>query len=249
MGPRSLPLAVGVVKPRESRQDALAVDSEDISILLLTLRVAAISTLVILPFGVAAAWLLARRRWRGKSIVETLLTLPLVLPPTAVGLLLLELLRRRGFVGRLLDRAGVEILFTWKAVALATAVMSFPLLVRPARAAFEGIDPRLPGLARSLGRGPWHVFTRVTLPLAWRGIGAGLLLAFSRALGEFGATIMIAGNIPGRTQTLALAIFHRTQIGADASALRLVAVVVVVAFAAVWTTEYLDHRRAREGAR
>src|SRR4030095_15790022 len=128
-------------------------------------------------------------------------------------------------------------------VALATAVMSFPLLVRPARAAFEGIDPRLPGLARSLGRGPWHVFTRVTLPLAWRGIGAGLLLAFSRALGEFGATIMIAGNIPGRTQTLALAIFHRTQIGRDGDALRLVALVCFVALAAVYATERLGRRR------
>jgi molybdate transport system permease protein len=237
-----------VVKPTESRQDALPVDADDLSILFLTLRVAAISTIVILPFGIAAAWLLARRRWRGKSLVETLLALPLVLPPTAVGLLLLELLRRSGPVGRLLDRAGIEVLFTWKAVALATAVMSFPLLVRPARAAFEGIDPRLPGLARSLGRDPWSVFTRVTLPLAWRGIAAGLLLAFSRALGEFGATIMIAGNIPGRTQTLALAIFHRTQIGQDASALRLVGLTAVLAFAAVWTTEFLERRRRRSEA-
>jgi molybdate transport system permease protein len=240
---------MGVVKPRKSRQDALAVTSEDLSILLLTLRVAAISTFAILPLGVTAAWLLARRRWRGKSVVETILTLPLVLPPTAVGLLLLELLRRSGPLGKLLDRAGIEVLFTWKAVALATAVMSFPLLVRPARAAFEEIDPRLPGLARSLGRGPWPVFTRVTLPLAWRGIAAGLLLSFSRALGEFGATIMIAGNIPGRTQTLALAVFHRTQIGAEASAFRLVGVTVIVAFAAVWTTEYLERRRARGVAR
>ncbi|HYB53264.1 MAG TPA: molybdate ABC transporter permease subunit [Thermoanaerobaculia bacterium] len=215
----------------------------DLSILFLTLRIAAISTLVILPFGIGAAWLFARRRFPGKTVLETVLTLPLVLPPTAVGLLLLELLRRSGPVGRLLQGAGIEVLFTWKAVALATAVMSFPLLVRPARAAFEEIDPRMPGLARSLGRGPWYVFRHVTLPLAWRGIGAGVLLAFSRALGEFGATIMIAGNIPGRTQTLALAIFHRTQIGEDASALRLVGVTAAVAFAAVWTTEFLERRR------
>jgi molybdate transport system permease protein len=215
----------------------------DFSILFLTLRIAAVSTLVILPFGIGAAWVLARRRFTGKSVIETALTLPLVLPPTAVGLVLLELLRRSGPLGRLLDRAGVEVLFTWKAVALATAVMSFPLLVRPTRAAFEEIDPRLPGLARSLGRGPWFVFTRITLPLAWRGIAAGVLLAFSRALGEFGATIMVAGNIPGRTQTLALAIFHRTQIGQDASALRLVGLTAAVAFAAVWTTEFLERRR------
>ncbi|MEX0878112.1 MAG: molybdate ABC transporter permease subunit [Thermoanaerobaculia bacterium] len=220
---------------------------DDLSVLLLTLRVAAIATLLILPFGIAASWLLARP-WPGRTFVETMLTLPLVLPPTAVGLLLLEALRRSGPIGRILDRAGVEVLFTWKAVVVATAVMSFPLLVRPVRAAFEEIDPRLLAMGRSLGRGPFEVFRRVALPLAWRGIAAGVLLAFSRALGEFGATIMIAGNIPGRTQTLALAIFHRTQIGQDAPAMRLVGVVVVLAFAAVWTTELLTRRRGRRTA-
>jgi molybdate transport system permease protein len=220
---------------------------DDVSILALTLRVAAIATLGILPFGIAAAWLLARP-WPGRTFVETLLALPLVLPPTAVGLLLLEALRKSGPIGRLLDRAGIEVLFTWKAVVVATAVMSFPLLVRPARAAFEEIDPRLLAMGRSLGRGPFTVFRRVALPLAWRGIASGVLLAFSRALGEFGATIMIAGNIPGRTQTLALAIFQRTQIGQDASAMRLVGIVVVIAFAAVWTTELLARRRMRRTA-
>jgi molybdate transport system permease protein len=221
------------------------VGAEDLSILLLTLRVAAVSTILILPFGIAAAWLLSRWRGRGKVSVETLLSLPLVLPPTAVGLVLLETLRRSGPFGRLLDRAGIEILFTWKAVVLATAVMSFPLLVRPARAALEEVDPRLIAIGRSLGRGGLEVFARVTLPLAWRGILAGTLLAFSRAFGEFGATILVAGNIPGRTQTLALAIFHRTQIGRDAAAFRLVALTVVVAFVAVWTTEFLLRRRSR----
>jgi len=221
------------------------VNAQDFSILLLTLRVAAISTILILPLGIAAAWLLSRWKGRGKVSVETLLSLPLVLPPTAVGLVLLETLRRSGPVGRLLDRAGIEVLFTWKAVVLATAVMSFPLLVRPARAALEEVDPRLIAIGRSLGRGGLDVFVRVTLPLAWRGILAGTLLAFSRAFGEFGATILVAGNIPGRTQTLALAIFHRTQIGRDAAAFRLVAVTVVVAFAAVWTTEVLQRRRSR----
>jgi molybdate transport system permease protein len=172
--------------------------------------------------------------------------LPLVLPPTAVGLLLLDLLRRSGPLGRWLDRSGVEILFTWKAVVLATAVMSFPLLVRPVRAAFEEIDPRLLGLARSLGRRPALVFATVALPLAWRGIATGVVLAFSRALGEFGATILVAGNIPGRTQTLALAIFHRTQIGQDGAAMRLVLLTVVIAFVAVWTSEILSRRRERQ---
>lgn len=222
--------------------------AEDLSILLLTLRVAALATLLILPVGIGAAYLMSRRHGVGRTLVETLLTLPLVLPPTAVGFLLLELLRGSGPIGRLLDRAGIELLFTWKAVVLATAVMSFPLLVRPALAAFEEVDPRLLGMARSLGSGKAAVFVRVALPLAWRGVLAGALLAFSRALGEFGATILVAGSIPGRTRTLALAIFQRTQIGQDGAAMRLVAVVVVLAFGAVWTTELLTRRRTRRTA-
>jgi len=217
----------------------------DASILLLTLRVAAIATLLILPIGIFAAWRLSRRAGAGRTLAETLLSLPLVLPPTAVGLLLLELLSRSGPLGRLLDRLGIEILFTWKAVVLATAVMSFPLLVRPARTAFEEIEPRLLAMARSLGCGPIAVFRRVALPLAWRGVLSGTLLAFSRALGEFGATIMIAGNIPGRTQTMALAIFQRTHIGRDDAALRLVAITVVIAFTVVWTSEIVTRRRSR----
>ena len=219
--------------------------AEDLSILLLTLRVAAVSTLVILPFGIFMAWLLARRDFPGRRLIETVFSLPLVLPPTAVGLLLLQLLRRASPIGKALDALGIEVLFTWKAVAIATAVMSFPLLVRPARAAFEEIDPRLVGIARSLGRGPIAVFASVSLPLAGRGIAVGTLLAFSRALGEFGATIIVAGNIPGRTQTLALAIFHRTQIGQDPEALRLVALTVLIAFAAVGLTEWIERRRRR----
>jgi molybdate transport system permease protein len=223
----------------------MSFSAEDGSVLLLTLRIAALATLIILPLGVGSAYLLSRRHGLGRSVAETLLTLPLVLPPTAVGFLLLELLRGSRPIGRLLDLAGVELLFTWKAVVVATAMMSFPLLVRPALAAFEDVDPRLLGMARSLGSRPASVFTRVALPLAWRGIFAGTLLAFSRALGEFGATILVAGSIPGRTRTLALAIFQRTQIGQDAAAMRLVAVVVVLAFAAVWTTEILTRRRSR----
>jgi molybdate transport system permease protein len=220
--------------------------AEDLSILGLTLRVATVSTLVILPLGLAAGWMLARWQGRGRAIVETALSLPIVLPPTAVGLVLLELLRRSGPLGRLLARSGIELLFTWKAVVVATAVMSFPLLVRPVRAAFEGIDPRLLGLARSLGRRPAMVFATVALPLAWRGVATGVVLAFSRALGEFGATILVAGSIPGRTQTLALAIFHRTQIGQDEAAMRLVLMTVVLAFFTVWTSEILSRRRERQ---
>ena len=206
---------------------------------------AALGTLVIFPFGLAAALGLARYQGPGKGILETLLALPLVLPPTAIGLLLLELLGRRGPVGAWLFAHGIEVVFTWKAVLLATAVMSFPLLVRSARTAFEEVDPRLVGLARTLGCGPLRAFFRVTLPLAWRGVLAGTVLAFSRALGEFGATVMVAGNIPGKTQTLALAIFHDNQIGRDDRAMVLAGVTVVLAFAALWTTEWITRRRTR----
>ncbi len=211
-----------------------------------TLLTAALATAAIFPFGVLAAFWLARRPGPLTPVLETALSLPLVLPPTAVGFLLLELLRVGGPLGRVFDALGVEVVFTWKAVVLATAVMSFPLLVRSARSAFEELDPRLLGVARTLGHGPAAVFLRVALPLAWRGVLGGALLAFSRALGEFGATILIAGNIPGRTQTLALAIFSRVQTGRDDEALALVGVTVVLAFAVVLGSELLV---ARRGAR
>jgi molybdate transport system permease protein len=191
---------------------------------------------------------LARYRGPGKGVLETLLSLPLVLPPTAVGLLLLELLSRRAPVGAWLAARDIEVVFTWKAVLVATAVMSFPLLVRSARTAFEEVDPRFVGIARTLGHGPFSAFFRVTLPLAWRGVMAGTVLAFSRALGEFGATVMIAGNIPGKTQTLALAIFHDSQIGHDDRALVLAGVTVALAFAALWLTEWITRRHGRRGA-
>ncbi len=222
--------------------------STDVSILLLTLRVAFCATLMILPLGIGAGWLLARRSGTFRPVAETLLSLPLVLPPTAVGLLLLQALRRTGPIGRFLDSAGIELLFTWKAAVVATAVMSFPLLVRPARTAFEEIDPRLLAMGRSLGSSPLRVFGRVALPLAWRGVLAGTLLAFCRALGEFGATILVAGNIPSRTQTLSLAIFQRTQTGQDDAAMRLVALTVVIAFATVLASELVARRRSQRTA-
>jgi len=224
------------------------VGPEELRIVLFTLEMAAAATLVVLVPGVAAAFFLAGYRGPGKTALETLLTLPLVLPPTAVGLLLLEILGRNRPLGGWLAARGIEVVFTWKAVVLATAVMSFPLLVRPARTAFEEIDPRLLAMGRSLGSGPFAVVRRVALPLAWRGILAGTLLAFSRALGEFGATIMIAGNIPGRTQTMALAIFQRNQTGQDDASMRLVGITVVISFVIVWTTELLTRRRARRTA-
>ena len=223
--------------------------AQDLQVVAFTLQMAATATAAILVPGVAAAFFLAGYRGPGRGALETILSLPLVLPPTAVGLLLLELLGRNRPLGAWLAAHGVEIVFTWKAVVLATAIMSFPLLVRSARTAFEEVDPRLVGLARTLGCGPARAFFRVTLPLAWRGVLAGTVLAFSRALGEFGATIMLAGNIPGRTQTLALAIFHETQLGRDQRAMTLAGVTVALAFAALWVTEGVVHRRSQpEGA-
>ncbi len=209
-----------------------------------TMGVAAFSTLLILPFGLALAWVLARRNWPGKSIVETFVALPLVMPPVATGLLLLKLLGRHGPLGGWLEaHPGWEIIFTWRGVVAATAVMSFPLLVRTARVAFEGVNPRLEQVARTLGAGPWRVFVTVTLPLASRGLVAGALLAFARALGEFGATIMVAGYIPGKTATLALSIYHLVQLGRDDEALGLLLVSVAIAFGAVWASEWFLRRK------
>jgi len=210
---------------------------------LFTLGVAAFSTLLIVPPGVALAWLLARRTWPGKALVETVVALPLVIPPVATGLILLKLFGRRGPLGHFLENTlGVEIVFTWKAVVIATAVMSLPLFVRAARVAFEEVDPRFEQAARTLGAGPWDAFFSVTLPLALRGLVAGGVLAFARALGEFGATIMLAGLIPGETITLALGIYHDIQLGHDSDALGLLAISVALAFAALWLSERLVRR-------
>lgn len=209
-----------------------------------TAWVSALSTLAILPFGLGVAWLLARREWPGKSIIETVVSLPLVLPPVATGLILLRLLGRRGPVGAFLHNTlGWDVVFTWRAVLVSLAVMSFPLLVLSARVAFQGVNPRLEQIASTLGAGPWRVFYSVTLPLASRGVIAGILLAFARALGEFGATIMVAGNIPGQTTTLSLAIFQSVQLGQDEHAFMLLAISTTLAFAAVWTSAWLMRRR------
>lgn len=215
-------------------------------IVLFTVAVAALATALILVPGVALAWALSRRGWRGRSLVETLALLPLVLPPTAVGLGLLLLFGRAGPIGRVLwERLGLEVAFTWRAVVLASAVVAFPLLVRSARSAFEEVDPGLPAVARTLGRSPLRALVEVEVPLAWRGIAAGAVLAFARALGEFGATILVAGNIPGRTQTLALALFQRVETGRDREALWLAAIAVALAAAALALAEAVVRRRER----
>jgi molybdate transport system permease protein len=209
-----------------------------------TVWVAALSTVIILPFGLALAWLLARADWPGKSLVETIVTLPLVMPPVAVGLILLQVFGRHGAVGGFLhDHFNLDIIFTWRAVLLALSVMSVPLLIRSARVAFEEVNPRLEQIARTLGASGWRVFLTITVPLAARGIVAGMLLAFARALGEFGATIMGAGYMPGKTATISLAIYENVQLGQDAHAYRLLGVSVVLAFAAVWCSEFFLRRK------
>lgn len=214
-------------------------------ILWFTILVSACSTLLILPLGIALAWLLARRKWPGKSVLETLVSLPLVIPPVAVGLVLLKLLGRHGPVGSFFkDVFNMQIVFTWKAVVAAMAVMSFPLLVRTARVAFEEVNPRLEQVARTLGAGPWRVFITVTLPLAGKGVVAGIVLAFARAIGEFGATILVAGNIPGKTSTLSLSIYHYIQLGRDREAFWLMIISVLIGFTAIWFSElYLKRSR------
>jgi len=210
-----------------------------------TLRMALTSTALILPPALLLAWLLARRSWPGKSLVETLVTLPLVMPPVATGLLLLQLFGRRRALGSFLDRHGIDIVFTWRGVVIAMMVMSLPLLLRAARTAFEEVNPRLEQMAETLGASPIRVFFTITLPLARRGVTGGILLAFARAVGEFGATILVAGDIPGRTRTIALTIYERVQLGHDESAYRMVAVSAIVAFAALWISETLLRRRRR----
>lgn len=201
------------------------------AILGVTLRVATVATLAILVPGVALGWVLARHRFRGRSVVQTLVALPMVLPPVAVGLLLLLVLSRRFAFGQALETLlGGPVLLTWWAAALAAAVMSFPLLVRSAEQAFLGVPPRLEQVARTLGASRRRVFFAVTLPLAARGLLYGVVFAFARALGEFGATTIVAGNIPGRTETLALGMYARIESFRDGEALVLAGVSTALAF-------------------
>ena len=201
----------------------------------LSLKVALWATVLNLILGVAAGLLLARRRFPGRDLLDTVLTLPMVLPPTVLGYYLLVLFGRNGWIGRWLQEIfGFSLIFTWQGAVLAAMVVTFPLVCKPARAAFEEVNPQLEQAARVLGLSESAVFLRVTLPLAWRGILAGLLLAFARALGEFGATLMIAGSIPGETQTLSIAVYEAVQAGNDQLAAGLVLLISAVCVAVLW---------------
>jgi molybdate transport system permease protein len=212
---------------------------------LFSIAVGLASTLLILPFGITLAWLFARKEWPLKSLFETIVLLPLVMPPVSTGLILLKIFGRRSPLGQWLYQMGFEIVFNWKGVLIAMAVMSFPLLVRSVRISFADVNPRLEQIAATLGASPLRIFFVITIPLAYKGIVAGALLAFSRALGEFGATILLAGNIPGRTQTLSLAIYNFVQLGKDADAYILLAITVALAFSFVWVSEWLLRTRKK----
>jgi molybdate transport system permease protein len=216
--------------------------SETLTAILLTFRVAGTATAVVALPAIALGWLLARREFPGKEGVAAVATLPLVLPPTAIGFLLLSLFAVDGALGR--ERLGFDpgIVLTWKGAVIAQTVLAFPLVVRTARVTFEAIDPRFEGLARTLGHAPLAVFLRFTVPMAARGLVAALLLGFVRAVGEFGATVVVAGSIPGRTQTLASAIYRAQQSGNDSEATTLVVVALVLGFSAVLLTERLARR-------
>jgi molybdate transport system permease protein len=210
-----------------------------------TIVAALCATALLVPPGLLCAWALARRRFPGRALLDTFISLPLVMPPVATGLLLLMLFAPRGPLGRLLEASGVQVVFTWKAVVLAMAVMGFPLFVRAARGGIEQVDNRYEAVAATLGARPTRVFLTVTLPLAAPAVAAGAVLAFARSIGEFGATMMIAGSIPG-TRTLAVAIYTFAETGRDREAGALLLVSAAIAFVAL----YLSNRiAARSGMR
>jgi molybdate transport system permease protein len=220
----------------------------EIEALTLSLRVAFWAMLWSLPLGIGVAWLLARRNFPGKSILDALVHVPLVVPPVVVGYVLLVLFGRRGAIGAwLLDNFDITVAFTWRGAAIASAVMGFPLMVRAIRLSMEAVDPGLEAAARTLGAGPIAVFLTITLPLAGSGILAGAILAFARGLGEFGATITFVSSIPGETRTLPIALYGLAQVpGGEAGALRIVVISVALAFAALFASEIAARRmRAR----
>ncbi len=219
--------------------------------LLLTLKVAGWATFVALVLGVLAGYALARGRFPGREPLDAVLTLPMVLPPTVLGYYLLVLVGRKGVIGRWLDETfGITLIFTWQGAVIAAAIVAFPLVFKAARAAFESVDTNLEKAARSLGYSELKVFVRITLPLAWPGVLAGTMLAFARAMGEFGATLMVAGSLPGRTQTLSIAIYEAVAAGEDETAhflvlvSSLICILVLVASSKLLRSSYMRLRAA-----
>jgi len=210
----------------------IALWSAALSPLWLTLKVASWAVLLAGTVGIALGWWMARSRFRGQALLDAALLLPMVLPPTVLGYYLIVLLGRNGWLGQFLQQwLGIELLFTWQGAVIAAALVALPLVYKAARAAFEDTNPAIEAAARTLGAGEFEIFIRIALPLALRGIGAGLMLGFARAMGEFGATLMVAGNLPGQTQTLSLAVYEAVQAGNDAKALWLTLLISLVCIA------------------
>ncbi|MDY0191286.1 MAG: molybdate ABC transporter permease subunit [Desulfuromonas sp.] len=216
----------------------------------LSLKVAGWATALNIVLGISVGYFLARTRFFGRDLLDTLLTLPMVMPPTVLGYYLLVLVGRRSAFGSwLYDTFGINLIFTWQGAVIAATVVAFPLVFKPARAAFEAVDSELEQAARVLGVSEISIFFRITLPLAWRGILAGVLLAFARALGEFGATLMVAGSIPGKTQTLSIAVYEAVQAGKDDTANMLVVITSIVCVVVLLTASRLAPGRVSERTR
>jgi len=221
--------------------------ADELTAIALSLKVASVAALASLPFGIALGWLLARKRFFGKSLVDALVHLPLVLPPVVVGYALLVSFGSQGTLGKMLATVGIDFSFRWTGAALASAIMGFPLMVRAIRLSIEATDRRLEQAAATLGASPWRVFCSITLPLAFPGIAAGTVLAFAKALGEFGATITFISNIPGETQTLSSAIYGLMQVpGGEAGIWRLAMVAVAISLLALLLSEWLTRRQRDE---
>ena len=216
----------------------------------LSLKVAGFATALNIVLGIAVGFFLARTRFPGRDLLDTILTLPMVMPPTVLGYYLLVLVGRKSAFGAwLYDTFGINLIFTWQGAVIAATVVAFPLVFKPARAAFEAVDNQLEQAARVLGVSELSIFFRITLPLAWRGILAGVLLAFARALGEFGATLMVAGSIPGKTQTLSIAVYEAVQAGKDDTANMLVIITSIVCVVVLLSASRLAPGRTNERVR
>lgn len=214
-------------------------DSQTLTAIMLTLRVATLATIFSSIFGISLAWFIAHKRFYGRSVVDVLCALPLVLPPTVLGYYLIVLLGRRGLIGSWLADMGIQVMFSWQGAVIAATVVVFPLIYKSAKAAFESVDHSLEQAARTLGATELRIFFNISIPLAWRGIIAGVVLAFARGMGEFGATLMLAGNIVGQTQTLSLAIYDAFQAGNDAKATVLVLITSLLCMVVLLLAEYI----------
>lgn len=215
----------------------------DLFPLFLTIKVSFFATVLTLAVGLALAWVMAKKDFWGKGLLDVVIMQPLVIPPTVLGYYLLALFGKSGWLGGVLDSLGIEIVFTWKGAVVAAFISSLPLFVKPARAALEGVGADLENAARLLGKTEWQVIRTITLPLAWRGILAGAVMAFARATGEFGATLMVAGNIPGVTQTLPIAIYDAVQSGDSGAANLLVLIITLFSFSVLFAAGKIGRGR------